>query len=306
MIITVTCNPSIDYIVSVKEFGTRRLNRATDERILPGGKGINVSIVLHNLGLDTVAYGFCAGETGDLLLSLLKKVQVPTDFIHLDSGFTRINVKLRSSGETEINGKGPSVSQGAFDALLSKLQNVTASDIVVLSGSLASGMPEVTYQRILQDLRKINVRVVVDASGNALRDVLPERPFMVKPNKTELGDLFGVTLRSANDTVYYARMIHQMGARNVLVSLGPEGAVLVDEAGETWKANAPEGVVVNTIGAGDSMVAGFLSGLSSTGDAREALRLGLCAGSASAFSEFLATQKEILALLPQVRVESVR
>ncbi|MFA6776120.1 MAG: PfkB family carbohydrate kinase, partial [Sphaerochaetaceae bacterium] len=137
MIITVTCNPSIDYIVSVKEFGTRRLNRATDERILPGGKGINVSIVLHNLGLDTVAYGFCAGETGDLLLSLLKKVQVPTDFIHLDSGFTRINVKLRSSGETEINGKGPSVSQGAFDALLSKLQNVTASDIVVLSGSLA-------------------------------------------------------------------------------------------------------------------------------------------------------------------------
>jgi 1-phosphofructokinase len=303
MIITVTCNPSIDYIVSVKDFSVGALNRTTDERILPGGKGINVSIVLQNLGVNTLAYGFCAGHTGELLCSLLTEMHVPADFIRLDEGFTRINVKLRSGKETEINGCGPNVSPRAFDLLLERLQTATPKDIVVLSGSLARNMPETTYRDIMRALNRKGVKMVVDASGNTLRDVLEEHPFLIKPNKAELSGIMGKPLGTLDDIVSSAKEVHQMGAENVLVSLGPDGAVLVDADNTVRYANAPDGVVVNTIGAGDSMVAGFLAEMLATGNPEKALKLGLCAGSASACSEFMATKQQILALLPKVKAK---
>lgn len=297
MIYTVTFNPSLDYVVSVPSFATGRVNRTTDETIFPGGKGINVSIVLKNLGIDNKALGFTAGFTGEALKTLLVKRGVSNDFITIDSGMTRINVKLRSKDETEINGQGPEINPQHIGALYEKLDYLDEDDYLVLAGSIPDSMPKSVYMDIIQRLHDKNIKIIVDATKELLLNVLPYRPFMIKPNNHELGEMFGVTITGKDDVIKYGKKLMEMGARNVLVSMAGEGAVLLAEDGRIYQAPAPKGELKNSVGAGDSMVAGFIAGYINTGDYAEAFKMGVCTGSASAFSEELATKEEVLELL---------
>ena len=274
MIYTVTCNPSLDYIVSVDNFRLGMTNRTDSEKILPGGKGLNVSMVLRNLGMESIALGFAAGFTGEEIIRRVEKAGLNTDFIFLKEGISRINLKLRSVDGTEINGRGPDVGEGEIQALMEKLDCLDEGDILVLSGSIPGSVPE----------------------GKPLLNVLKYHPFLVKPNHHELEDLFGVKLQGKEEAIPYAKKLREMGALNVLVSMGAEGAVLAGADGMVYAAPAPEGKLINSVGAGDSMVAGFLAGWEERKDYRYAFFMGLAAGSASAFSELLATEEEIEAL----------
>lgn len=297
MIATVTFNPSLDYIVRTQDFREGGLNRATAEEILPGGKGINVSIVLHALGIPTTGYGFVGGFTGEELGRMLSRLGVATDFIPVD-GLTRINVKLKSDGkETEINGRGPVVSPALIDLLKARLGKLGKEDVLVLSGSIPKGMDAGLYAELAASLPDPATRFVVDASGPLLLDTLPLHPFLIKPNQDELAEIFSRPVRSPEDALGLARKLQERGARNVLVSLGGDGAVLVDEHGKEHRAQAPHGEVRNTVGCGDSMVAGFLAGYERTHDYAQALRWGIAAGSAAAFAGHLASGDEIKALL---------
>lgn len=299
MIYTVTFNPSLDYIVSVKDFRTGIVNRTTDEIIFPGGKGINVSIVLKNLGYDNTAMGFMAGFTGEAICSMLEKKGVTTDFITVEKGVSRINVKLRSDEETEINGQGPEIEAKDIDKLYRKLDLLEDGDTLVLAGSIPDVMPQSIYMDIMKYLEKKNIYIVVDATRDLLVNVLAYSPFLIKPNNHELGEIFGVEIKNKDDVVAYAKKLQEKGARNVLVSMAGDGAVLVTEDGNEFRAEAPKGKVVNSVGAGDSMVAGFIAGFLSTREYMQAFKLGVCTGSASAFSEELATKKEVEELLKQ-------
>lgn len=306
MIYTVTFNPSLDYIVTVKNFTCGATNRTSDEKMFAGGKGINVSRVLKNLGQETTALGFLAGFTGDRIKQLLEETNIWNDFILVEEGMSRINVKLRSlkeelkQEETEINGQGPFITKTEIGKLYKKLDSLQAGDILILAGSIPSVMPSDIYRDIMEYLQDRQIKIVVDATGDLLKKVLPYRPFLVKPNNYELGELFGVTLAEKEDVVSYAKKLKELGAVNVLVSMAGDGAILAAEDGNVYQANAPKGVVKNSVGAGDSMVAGFLTGYIETGDYKEALKMGICAGSASAFSEELATKEEILALYENI------
>lgn len=297
MIYTVTFNPSLDYIVWVNSFKPGAINRTFYENILPGGKGINVSIVLSNLGHKSVALGFMAGFTGDDIAELMKGFGCGVDLIRVKEGFSRINVKLKSDEETEINGQGPLITAEDIGKLYEKLDRLAAGDILVISGSVPGSLPRDVYERITQRLEGKGIRIVVDAEKDLLIGTLRFRPWLVKPNERELGEIYGVTLRTQEEVIPYAKKLQEEGARNVLISMAGEGAVFIAESGEVFRSPAPRGILVNSVGAGDSMVAGFIGGYLETGDYREAFRMGIAAGSASAFSPDLATRPEVEALL---------
>lgn len=297
MIYTVTFNPSLDYIVRVNGFRAGVINRTFYENILPGGKGINVSIVLSNLGHDSVALGFTAGFTGEDIEELLKGYGCGTDFIRVREGFSRINVKMKSDEETEINGQGPRITGEDIDRLYEKLDSLVSGDILIISGSVPGTLPRDVYERIMERLHGRDIRIIVDAEKGLLTRVLRFHPWLVKPNDHELGEIYGVTLQTQEEVIPYAMKLQEEGARNVLVSMAGKGAVFISEDGDIYKSPAPEGTLVNSVGAGDSMVAGFVSGYIETGDFRKAFRMGLAAGSASAFSPDLATRPEVEALL---------
>lgn len=297
MIYTVTFNPSLDYIVTVPQFVCGRVNRTTEEKIFPGGKGINVSMVLKNLGLENTALGFYAGFTGEELKRLVEEKGICADFIPVREGMTRINVKLRSEQESEINGQGPAIAAEDIDALYAKLERLKEGDILVMAGSIPDVMPQTIYMDIMKRLAGKNLKIVVDATRDLLVNVLPYHPFLIKPNNHELGEIFGVTIEDKAKVVAYARKLQEKGARNVLVSMAGAGAVLVADDGSVFQAKAPKGRVVNSVGAGDSMVAGFLTGYLKEGNYEKAFQMGVCTGSASAFSEELATRAEVMELL---------
>lgn len=296
MIYTVTSNPSLDYIVTVDNFTTGRVNRTTTEFMYPGGKGINVSIVLKNLGYDNIALGFEAGFTGEEIIRRISDMGIIHDFIHVDNGLSRINVKIRSDNESEINGQGPAIEADHINKLYQRFDKLKNGDILVLAGSIPTVMPDSMYMDIMKYLKGRNIKIVVDATKDLLVNVLEYRPFLIKPNNHELGEIFGVELKTRDEVVEYAKRLQKMGAVNVLVSMAGEGAVLVAEDGSIFKTPAPKGVVKNSVGAGDSMVAGFIAGYLNSGNYVEAFKMGVCTGSASAFSDKLATKAEVEAL----------
>lgn len=295
MIYTLTFNPALDYAVYPSSLTLGKTNRSTKERIDFGGKGINVSYVLHQLGEPTTALGFVAGFTGEALCDMLEKTGVRCDFVRLERGMTRINVKIKGERETEINAAGPEIPQKALDALCEKLDRLTAEDTLLLAGSVPATLPRNIYETICARLAERGVRLAVDAEGELLRSVLKYHPFVIKPNRDELSALAGKELTSDADIVCAAKELQALGARNVLASLGGDGALLLDETGEVHRAPAVGGKPVNTVGAGDSMVAGFLSGVRQGYE--YALRLGVAAGGATATSLSLATKEEIERLL---------
>lgn len=297
MIYTVTFNPALDYVVRMDELALGQVNRTVSEDVQLGGKGINVSWVLRELGHENVALGFVAGFTGKAIEDGLAAKGVATDFIHLPAGLTRINVKLKAGEETEINGKGPDISAEALEALLHKLDALGEGDVLVLAGSIPASMPSDVYESILARLEGKKVLCAVDATRDLLVNVLKYRPFVIKPNNHELGEIFGRTLTTDEEIRECAAKLQEQGARNVLVSMAGDGAMLLDENGVCHRLAAHKGKVKNSVGAGDSMVAGFLAGYLDSGDYEQALRVGSAAGSATAFSDVLATRPEIEALL---------
>lgn len=301
MIYTVTFNPSLDYIVSVKDFKLGLTNRTCSELLLPGGKGINVSIVLMNLGIPSTALGFVAGFTGDEVIRRLEGMGVKNGFIKIEEGITRINLKLKSIDGTEINGQGPEISEEKQRMLMEQLGRLGEGDVLFLSGSIPASMPDDAYQKIMESLQGKGVQIVVDATKDLLLNVLSYHPFLIKPNNHELGEIFGVELKTREEVVPYAGRLQEKGAQNVLVSMAGEGAVLVAADGSVFEAPAPDGKLVNGVGAGDSMVAGFMAGWMEKEDYEHAFHMGIAAGSASAFSEYLATKPEVEAVYKQVK-----
>lgn len=300
MIYTVTFNPSLDYIVSVNDFQLGLTNRTDSELILPGGKGINVSTILMNLGIDSTAFGFAAGFTGEEIIREVEAMGIRSDFIKIDSGISRINLKLKNIDGTEINGSGPEISEEKIEELLRKLDILGEGDILVLAGSIPASMPADMYSTIMERLQHKNVTFIVDATKDLLINVLKYKPFLIKPNNHELGELFDVKLTTREEVIPYGKKLQKQGARNVLISMAGEGAVLVAEDGSVYEAPAPKGTLVNAVGAGDSMVAGFTAGWIEKKDYRHAFYMGVSAGSASAFTEYLATKEEIMDLYEKV------
>ena len=300
MIYTVTFNPSLDYIVSVENFQLGITNRTSSELMLPGGKGINVSTVLMNLGIENKALGFVAGFVGDEIIRRLEEMGVQNGFIRIEEGVSRINLKLKSIDGTEINGQGPVISPEHVEELMKQLDRLGEGDVLFLSGSIPSSMPDDAYQKIMERLDGRGVQIVVDATKDLLLNVLEYHPFLIKPNNHELGELFGVELKTREEDIPYAKKLQEKGAVNVLVSMAGEGAVLIDANEDVYMAPAPKGTLVNGVGAGDSMVAGFMAGWLEKQDYEHAFCMGVSAGSASAFSEHLATKAEIEAVYQQV------
>lgn len=293
MIYTVTFNPSLDYVVRMGDVKSGAVNRTVSEEIFEGGKGINVSIVLKNLGINSVALGFIAGFTGEEIERGVRKHGCITDFIRLRSGLSRINIKLKSTAETDINAQGPLIGEEDLEQLIGKLEQLKANDILVLSGSIPNTLPDNVYERILERLKEKGILSVVDATKGLLRRVLKYKPFLIKPNSYELEELFDKKVTNDGEILYYAGRLQEEGARNVLVSLAGDGAVLLAENGAVYRCRAQEGDVMNSVGAGDSMIAGFLAGYLKEYNYEYALRMGIAAGSASAFSTRLATKKEV-------------
>lgn len=297
MVYTVTLNPALDYVIHIEDFQTGEINRTQREEIQFGGKGINVSTVLTRLGVENTALGFLAGFTGQALAEGMRKNGIQTDFIWLTEGLTRINVKIKAGEETELNGRGPVIPSAALDELFQKLDRLQSGDVLDLSGSIPTSLPDDIYQQILRQLEGRGILTVVDAAGELLCAALPYRPFLIKPNHHELGEIFGQTPVTDQELTACAKKLQKQGARNVLVSMAGEGSLLLDETGACHRLGVPRGTVRNSVGAGDSMVAGFLAGWLKTGDYETAHRMGAAAGSATAFSDGLATEAKVLALL---------
>ena len=301
MIYTITFNPALDYIVKMEEFNLGHVNRSGNEFVYAGGKGINVSIVLNNLGVKSKALGFIAGFTGDEIERRVRDFGCDTEFIKLSSGMSRINVKIKADVESEINGGGPDISEEALNNLYSQLDKLAEGDILVLAGSVPKTMPTDVYERIMERLQEKNVKFIVDTTGESLLKVLKYNPFLIKPNHYELGDLFGVKLNNKEEVIEYAKKLKNMGAQNVIISMAGDGAVLIDSNGGVTTSNVPKGVVKNSVGAGDSMVAGFIAGYLNSEKIEDGFKLGVATGSASAFSEGLATKDYVYELLEQVK-----
>lgn len=300
MIYTVTFNPSLDYIVSVEHIQLGAVNRTSKEIMNPGGKGVNVSMVLQNLGFDSVALGFQAGFTGKEIVRLMEEQGLCADFIEVAKGLSRINVKVRSDEESEINGMGPEIGGADIERLYAKLEQLKDGDTLVLAGSIPAVMPKTMYRDIMERLSGKKLQIVVDATKDLLMNVLKYHPFLIKPNNHELGEIYGVTLKTREEVIPYAHRLQEEGARNVLISMAGEGAVLLTEDGQIYQSEAPKGKVQNSVGAGDSMVAGFIAGYLASGDYEKAFYMGVCTGSASAFSEGMATKEAVYALLEQL------
>lgn len=304
MIYTVTFNPSLDYIVSVEDFRLGLTNRTSSELLLPGGKGLNVSTVLKNLGMENTALGFVAGFTGEEIIREIETLGVKSDFIRIEEGISRINLKLKSVEGTEINGQGPEIRKEKVDLLMEKLDRIRKEDILCLAGSIPSSLPDDMYCQIMERIEDRKAMIVVDATKDLLVNVLKYHPFLVKPNNHELGEIFHTQIRTREEAIYYGKKLQELGARNVLVSMAGEGAVLAAENGQVFQSPAPKGTLVNGVGAGDSMVAGFITGWIERQDYRHAFYMGIAAGSASAFSEYLATREEVEAVYKQVTDEN--
>ena len=300
MIYTLTLNPAIDYVMTLPDFREGAVNRSAEEEIFFGGKGINVSIILNRLGIPSTALGFTAGFTGEAIEQGLSAQGISADFIRLQSGNSRINVKLRSSRETEINGQGPYISTADLQQLFNKLNSVQSGDFLILAGSIPSTLPDDIYEQILSLLCKKDVLFAVDAAGALLTSALKYRPFLIKPNHIELGDIFGVQITTTEQAAAYAAELQKQGAKNVLVSMAAQGSVLIDENGTALALKAPEGKAVNSVGAGDSMLAGFIAGFTRRRNYSYAHALGTAAGSATAFSKGLAEKEDICRLLEEV------
>lgn len=299
MIYTVTFNPAIDYVVHIGDMKTGQVNRSEHEEMFFGGKGINVSVVLKELGIDSKALGFTAGFTGEAIENGLEEMGIDTDFVRLAKGNSRINVKIKSAQETDLNGQGPEISEAELEKLFQKLDELNDGDTLILAGSIPTSLPENVYERILERLSGRDIRAVVDATGRLLMNVLKYEPFLIKPNDHELGEMFAVKINNMDDALKYAQKLREMGARNVLVSMAEKGAMLLDENGKVHRCGVCTGTVKNSVGAGDSMVAGFVAGVSEGGYGY-ALKLGTAAGGATAFSEGLAKREDIIRLLAQL------
>ena len=297
MIYTVTFNPALDYVVTVNHFTLGRVNRTVRENIFYGGKGINVSALLANLGYKSTALGFVAGFTGDEIERGVKELGFQSDFIKVGKGMSRINLKLKSDEESEINGMGPEITAGDVKVLFDKLSGLEQGDVLVLSGSIPACMDTDIYERIMEMLDGRGIRIVVDAEKDLLLNVLKYHPFLIKPNNHELGQMFGVTVTTDEDIAAYAGKLQEMGAVNVLVSMAKDGAILVTEDGGIYRQGVASGTVKNSVGAGDSMVAGFIAGYLETGDYRYALKLGTACGGATAFSDGIGTKQDIMELM---------
>lgn len=301
MIYTITFNPSIDYMVEVDDFQLGEVNRVSNEYILPGGKGINVSIVLKNLGVDNHALGFIAGFTGQEIQNRIKDRGIQTDFIDVNNGYSRINFKLKSLKESEVNGNGPFISNENIKKLINKLKDLKKGDILVLSGSIPKCVSNDIYATIMKELISNDIQIVVDATGDLLMNVLEYKPFLIKPNNHELAEMFHVKLSDQKDIIKYAKKLQEMGAKNVLISMAGDGALFICENGKVYFSEAPKGKVKNSVGAGDSMVAGFIAGYVKTNNYVDAFKMGVATGSASAFSKDLATQEEVDILLKNIQ-----
>lgn len=299
MIYTVTFNPAIDYVVRMEKLEIGSVNRSREEALFYGGKGINVSTVLKNLGVDSVALGFVAGFTGKAIEEGVAALGVKADFITVSDGVSRINVKLKAGEETEINGKGPNISDAELEELYKKLDGLTDGDCLVLAGATPPSLPSDVYEKIMARLAGKKVDIVVDATKDLLLNVLKYHPFLIKPNNFELGEMFGVTLHSDEEIEEYAKRLQALGARNVAISMAGDGSMLLTETGETYRMGVPKGKVVNSVGAGDSMVAGFIASYFAEHDYKKALKYGAATGSATAFSEGLATKDQVEKLLGQ-------
>lgn len=300
MIYTVTFNPALDYILELDKLEIGKIQKSKTELILPGGKGINVSTVLTNLEIDNIALGYKAGFVGAELERLLRNMKVKTDFIDLEEGNSRINVKISGEEETAINTNGPQISENKILELLEKLKTLNENDYLVLSGSIPSSIKDDIYEKICSIVKKQNVKIVVDATKNLLVQALKYNPFLIKPNNEELGEIFGVEIHTKEDAYVYGKKLKETGAQNVLVSMGKIGAALIDEAGQEYFIKSPEGKRVNTVGSGDSMVAGFIAGFLKYNNYNDALRMGVSAGSASALSKYLATKEEVYNLFNNI------
>lgn len=298
MVYTVTLNPAVDYVVRAEKITVGGINRTVSENVFFGGKGINVSLILKELGVASRTLGFIAGFTGDAIEKGVAERGVETDFVRLEKGFSRINVKIRADGETDLNGQGPAVDPKALDELFGKLDKLSDGDILILAGSIPQSLPEDIYEKMLARIKGKNIKAAADASGKLLLNVLKYEPFLVKPNNFELGETFGVNIKSVSEIEYYAKKLKEAGARNVLVSMAENGSVLLDETGKIHICGVCKGTVKNSVGAGDSMLAGFIAGLEQGFD--YALKLGTAAGGATAFSEGLAERALINKLLKQL------
>ena len=305
MIYTITFNPALDYITQVENFKIGEINRTKTETILPGGKGLNVSIVLKNLGIENTALGFVAGFTGEELIRKMESQGVKTDFVKVEKGITRINIKISSMSEntveeTALNGMGPQITKGDIDVLFEKIQKMSTKDMVILSGSIPKNMNNDIYEKICKKLNKKGITFIVDSTQELLMNVLKYNPFLIKPNKEELEETLNCKISTKEDIIDAAKKLKDMGAQNVLVSLGDDGALLLTKEDETYYSKVPKGQLVNTVGSGDSMVAGFLAGYYQTQDYEYALKVGVAAGSATAFSIRLATKEDVDLLLKQL------
>ena len=297
MIYTVTFNPALDYVIRMESLKLGTVNRSSAEAVYYGGKGINVSTVLKNIGVDPVALGFVAGFTGKEIEEGVKNMGVATDFIKLPEGMSRINVKIKAEQETEINGQGPAISIEKVEKLFEKLDRLEKGDCLVLAGTIPASLPSDIYEQIMDRLKDKEIRIVVDATKDLLLNVLKYHPFLIKPNNHELGEMFGVVLKTDEEIVEYAKKLQERGARNVLISMAGDGAILLTETKEVYKMGVPKGTVVNSVGAGDSMVAGFVASYFKEHDYLKALKFGTATGSATAFSEGLATMDKVEELL---------
>ena len=305
MIYTVTLNPSIDYIIESDKFKIGEVNRANKEELYPGGKGINVSLMLNELQVENTALGFLGGFIGEYIENTLASNGVNTEFIKLEKGFSRINLKIKNEVETEINGKGPHISEDNLQLLYKKIEKLKDEDILVLCGSIPKSLSNTLYQDIISMVAKKNVKVIVDATSNLLLNTLKYNPFLIKPNIHELEEIFDTKIDCIDSTIFYATKLKDMGAENVLISMGKNGALLIDSKGKIYLSNAPYGDVVNTVGSGDSMVAGFISGYLKTKDYKEALKLGASCGSATAFSSGIGEKKLIDTLKNEIEIKEI-
>ena len=305
MIYTVTLNPSLDYFVTVDPFELGKTNRTISEQMVPGGKGLNVSIMLRNLGIESTALGFTAGFVGREIVHCIEARGIQARFVMLQEGNSRINIKIQNIEGTEINGQGPNIPEEKLEQMMHMVKSLNCGDYLVLAGSIPGSVPKSIYKDMMSAAVSNGAEVIVDATGELLMQVLPFKPFLIKPNNHELGELFGVALRTRAEVVPYAKELQKAGARNVLVSLAGKGAVLLTEDGQVLEMDAPRGALVNAVGAGDSMVAGFLTGWLESKDYKQAFELGVCAGSASAFSEGFATREKVEDLLEHMRREKL-
>lgn len=303
MIYTVTINPSIDYIVQLPELHLGLVNRMAYDNKLPGGKGINVSRILRELGHDSVAWGFMGGFTGRFITDALEKDGLKTDFTPVAAD-TRINVKIKAEEETEINGKGPAVTPAEIATFKEKFAHLTADDVVIFAGSLVPNLDDDFYFELIKIIQEKGAQFVIDTTGESLRKALQEKPLVVKPNNHELAELFGVEFSEIDDIIKYAQKLREMGAQYVMISMAGDGGLLVTADG-VYRSLAPQGTVVNSVGAGDSMLAGFTGTYADTHDPVEAFRYGLASGSATAFSEDLATRAKIDEILPQIKITKI-